>query len=165
MSLIVAGYDRGRPARVTRFETIEASIASGSIDCVGWARKLLRGMSPLSVSRRSPLLNAKGSSSKHRPDCFGPFRVRADLGTSRFGPVYLGCDPSTNTRVVIRTFELFPEWREFGEQSDLLDLFRKLCETTLDHPSVARPLAFGAEGDIPYSVSYTHLTLPTIYSV
>ena len=93
-----------------------------------------------------------GSSSKHRPDCFGPFPVRADLGASHFGPVYLGRDPSTNTRVVIRTFELSREWREFGEQSDLLDSFRKLCETTLDHPSLARPLAFGAEGDIPYLV-------------
>ena len=93
-----------------------------------------------------------GSSSKHRPDCFGPFPVRADLGASRFGPVYLGRDPSTKTRVVIRTFELSREWREFGEQSDLLDSFRKLCETTLDHPSLARPLAFGAEGDIPYLV-------------
>ena len=97
-------------------------------------------------------MNGKVSSSKHRPDCFGPFPVRADLGASRFGPVYLGRDPSTNTRVVIRTFELSREWREFGEQSDLLDSFRKLCETTLDHPSLARPLAFGAEGDIPYLV-------------
>ena len=97
-------------------------------------------------------MKGMGSSSKHRPDCFGPFPVRADLGASRFGPVYLGRDPSTNTRVVIRTFELSREWREFGEQSDLLDSFRKLCETTLDHPSLARPLAFGAEGDIPYLV-------------
>ena len=104
------------------------------------------------VSRRSPLLNGKGSSSKHRPDRFGPFHVRADLGASRFGPVYLGHDSSTNTRVVIRTFELSKKWREFGEQSDLLDSFRKLCETALDHPSLARPLAFGTEGDIPYLV-------------
>ena len=101
---------------------------------------------------RSPLLNGKASSSKHRPDCFGPFQVRADLGASRFGPVYLGRDPSTNTRVVIRTFELSRERREFGEQSDLLDSFRKLCETMRDHPSLARPLAFGAEGEIPYLV-------------
>ena len=132
---------------------------------MGWARKLLRGITALRlfpldyqfftapcVSRRSPLLNGKGSSSKLRPDCFGPFRVRADLGASRFGPVYLGRDPSTNTRVVIRTFELSQKWREFGEQSDLLDSFRKLCETTFDHPSLARLLAFGAEGDIPYLV-------------
>jgi serine/threonine protein kinase len=97
-------------------------------------------------------LNGKGSSSKHRPDCFGRFSVRADLGASRFGPVFLGRDPSTNTKVVIHTFELSREWREFKEQSDLLDSFRKLCETTLDHPSLARPLAFGAEGDIPYLV-------------
>ena len=78
--------------------------------------------------------------------------MRADLGASRFGPVYLGRDPSTNTRVVIRTFELSRELREFGEQSDLLDSFRKLCETTLDHQSLARPLAFGAEGSTPYIV-------------
>ena len=53
---------------------------------------------------------------------------------------------------MIRTFELTREQREFGDQSDLLDAFRKLCETTLDHASVARPLAFGAEGDIAYIV-------------
>ena len=44
------------------------------------------------------------------------------------------------------------ERREFGVQSDLLDAFRKLCETTLDHPSLARPLAFGTERDNPYLV-------------
>ena len=97
-------------------------------------------------------MNGKVSSSKHRPVSFGPFHVRADLGASRYGPVYVGRDPSTNTRVVIRTFEPSQGWIEFGEQSDLLDSFRKLCETTLDHPSLARPLAFGAEGDIAYLV-------------
>jgi serine/threonine protein kinase len=112
--------------------------------------------SDVSSPYRSPLLNGKGSSSKHRPDCFGQFQVRADLGTGRFGPVYLGRDPSTSSRVVIRTFELSQEWREFGEQSDLLNAFQKLCEMTLDHPGLARPLAFGAEDDIPYLV-YSHL--------
>jgi hypothetical protein len=53
---------------------------------------------------------------------------------------------------VIRTFALSHERREFGAQSDLLDSFRKLCETMLDHPSLARPLACGAEGEIPYLV-------------
>ena len=130
---------------------------------MGWARKLLRGVTALRAPRlpvfhsalRFPkeyALNGKGSSSKHRPDSFGPFPVRADVGASRFGPVYLGRDPSTNTRVVIRTFQPSQGWLEFGEQSDLLDSFRKLCETTLDHPSLARPLAFGAEGDIAYLV-------------
>ena len=118
----------------------------------GYCSPGYRFFTPPRVSRRSPRLNGKGSSTKHRPDCFGPFRVRADLGASRFGPVYLGRESSTNTRVVIRTFELSKKWREFGEQSDLLDSFRKLCETTLDHPSLARPIAFGAEGDIPYLV-------------
>ena len=105
-----------------------------------------------SFPRWSPLLHGKGSSSKNRPDHFGPFAVRADLGASRFGPVYLGRDPSTNARVVIRTFELSREWREFGDLSDLLDSFRKLCETKLDYPGLARPLAFGAARDIPYVV-------------
>ena len=89
---------------------------------------------------------------KHRPASFGPFRVRADLGASRIGPVYLGHDPSTNARVVIRTLTLSREWREPRDLSDLLDSLRKLCETTLDHPNLARPLAFGAEGKIPYVV-------------
>jgi serine/threonine protein kinase len=100
---------------------------------------------------KEPLLNGKGSS-KPRPDRFGPFLVRADLGASRFGPLYLGREPSTNARVVIRTFELSRESREFGRQSDLLDSFRKLCETKLDHPGLARPVAFGAEGDISHLV-------------
>ena len=136
------------------------------INSDGWARKLLRGI-PAYVDRGPPRLlvfhnalrfpkesglNGKGSSSKHRPDCFGPFRVRTDLGASRFGPVFLGRDPSTNARVVIRTFDLSPEWREFGELSELLDSFRKLCETTIEHSSLARPLAFGAERKIPYIV-------------
>src|SRR6185436_18881777 len=64
-----------------------------------------------------------------------------------------GHDPSTNTRVVIRTFGLSQNWRQFGEQSALLESFQKLCETTtLDHPGLARPLAFGGEEDIPYLV-------------
>ena len=75
---------------------------------------------------------------------------------SRIGPVYLGHDPSTNARVVIRTFDLSPEWREFGDLSDLLNSFRKLCETKLDYPGLARPLAFGAEGKVPY-VAYMNL--------
>jgi serine/threonine protein kinase len=82
----------------------------------------------------------------------GPFAVRADLGASRFGPVYLGRHPSTNARVIIRTFELSRERREFVEPIDFLDAFRKLCETPVDHPGLARPLAFGVEGDIPYVV-------------
>jgi serine/threonine protein kinase len=101
---------------------------------------------------RSRFLNGKGSSSRRRPDSFGPFRVRADLGASRIGPVYLGHDPSTNTRVVIRTLTLSREWRELRDLSDVLNSFRRLCETTLDHPNLARPLAFGAEGKIPYVV-------------
>jgi len=69
-------------------------------------------------------LNGKGSSSKHRPDNLGPFAVRADLGASRFGPIYLGRDPSTNARVVIRTIELSRERREFVEPIDFLGLYR-----------------------------------------
>jgi serine/threonine protein kinase len=97
-------------------------------------------------------VNGKGSSSTPRPDKFGSFRVRADLGAGHFGPVYLARDPSSNDRFVIRTFELSEEWREFGELSDLLSSFRKLCDTTVDHAGLARPVAFGAEGEIPYVV-------------
>jgi hypothetical protein len=93
-------------------------------------------------------LNGKVATSKRRPDSFGRFAVRADLGASRFGPVYLGHDSSTNRRVVIRTFELARD----GEQSDLLDAFRTFCETTLEHSSLARPLAFGTEGELPFLV-------------
>ena len=82
-------------------------------DRADWARKLL---SALGLPKES-VLSGKVSS-KHRPDHFGPFRVRTDLGASRFGPVYLGHDPSTNARVVIRTFTLPPEWREFGDLSE-----------------------------------------------
>jgi serine/threonine protein kinase len=131
----------GQPARSLRF-------SSESIDCMKGAKVARR----LSCPRWSPPLHGKGSSSKNRPDHFGPFAVRADLGASRFGPVYLGRDSSTNARVIIRTFELSREWREFGELSDLLDSFRKLCETKLDYPGLARPLAFGAARDIPYVV-------------
>ena len=48
-----------------------------------------------------------------------------------------------------------------GEQSDLLDSFRELCETTLEHPGLARPLAFGAEGNIAYLV-YSDLAGPAM---
>ena len=105
----------------------------------------------------SPLLNGKVPSSRPRPDCFGSFQVRAELGASRFAPVYVGHDPSSNTPVVIHTIKLKQEWRKFGAQADLLDAFRQLCDKTLDHPGLARPIAFGAEGNIPYVV-YSHLS-------
>ena len=47
LSLVAAGYDRGR-SRVTPFETVERRWGPiGSIDCMGWARKLLRGTTAL----------------------------------------------------------------------------------------------------------------------
>jgi serine/threonine protein kinase len=112
----------------------------------------LHGLKVAGALPGSPPLNGNGSSSSQRPDCFGPFQVRADLGAKRFGPVYAGRDASANTRVVIHTFALSQQWRAFGELSDLLDAFRQLCETKLEHPSLARPLAFGTERDIPYIV-------------
>lgn len=90
-----------------------------------------------------------------RPETFGRFRVRADLGANRFGPVYLGKDPSSGARVTIRTFE--PEvWSRASELDELLDSFRRLCAVKLDHPHVARPLAHGVEGNLPYLV-YSYL--------
>ena len=116
VSLIAAGYDRGRsrhpvrdgrasigPYWVDRLHGLGAKVASRNYGATTVALPGYRFFTAACVSRRSPLLDGKGSSSRHRPDCFGPFRVRADLGASRFGPVYLGRDPSTDTRVVIRT--------------------------------------------------------------
>jgi serine/threonine-protein kinase len=100
----------------------------------------LTGKSPLSIAR---------------PETFGRFRVRADLGASRFGPVYLGKDPSSGARVTIRTFE--PEvWSSASEQDELLDSFRKLCASKLEHAHAARPIAHGVEAGLPYLV-YSYL--------
>jgi hypothetical protein len=43
------------------------------------------------------------------------------------------------------------------ERHQLVDALRRLCETPLDHPSIARPLDCGLEGEVPYLV---HAQLP-----
>jgi serine/threonine-protein kinase len=74
----------------------------------------------------------------------------------RFGPVYRSHDPETNRPVLIRTFAepLSPE-----DQARLVDALTLLCETPLDHPSVARPLVAGVEDGRPFLV---HTLLPGV---
>ncbi len=86
------------------------------------------------------------------PDKFGAFSVRSELGAGRFGPVYAGRDPS-DVLVVIHTFEFPTAFRGSTEKTELLDSLRKLCANCPDHPSIARPLAVGVEGNTPYLVS------------
>ena len=93
------------------------------------------------------------------PRAFGSFQVRASFGDGRFGPVFLADDPSSGLEVVVRTFThlaggaLSNGEPLTGEERDaLLDALRELCERPLDHPSVARPISCGLEGDTPYFV-------------
>jgi hypothetical protein len=75
--------------------------------------------------------------------------VRARLGEGRFGTVYVADDPATAQSVVVRTFT-----RAMGadEQARLVDALGRLCETPLDHRSIARPLTAGLEHGAPYLV-------------
>jgi serine/threonine-protein kinase len=72
----------------------------------------------------------------------------------RFGPVYRSHDPETNQPVLVRTFTL-PLTAE--EQARLVDALRLLCESPLDHQSIARPLVAGVEDGRPFLV---HTLLP-----
>lgn len=74
----------------------------------------------------------------------------------RFGPVYRSHDSETDQPVLIRTFAqpLAP-----AEQARLVDALTRLCETPLDHPSIARPLAAGIEEGRPFLV---HTLLPGV---
>jgi len=83
------------------------------------------------------------------PRAFGSFQVRATFGQGRFGPVFLAVDPESNQQVIVRTFTqpLTPDQR-----GSLLESLCALCELPLDHPSVARPISCGLEGDTPYFV-------------
>ena len=127
---------------------------------MGWARKLLGGITALRLllpwlpvfhtPPRFPKESAserEGSSAKHRPDCFGPFRVRADLGASRFGPVYLGRESSTNTRVVIRR----SSYLKSGASSESSPICSTRSESSARRCLITRVwrvlFFFGAEGD------------------
>ena len=83
------------------------------------------------------------------PRTFGSFQVRASFGDGRFGPVFLADDPETGQHVVVRTFTqpLTDEQRDA-----LLTALCDLRELPLDHPSVARPIDCGLDGETPYFV-------------
>ena len=87
---------------------------------------------------------------------FGRFRVTASLGDGRFGTVYLGVDPDTDQIVVVRTFS-DPLTEE--QQARMLAALQRLCDSPLDHASIATPLASGIEQGVPYLV---HTYLPGI---
>ncbi len=101
-----------------------------------------------------PALTGEGSLFDAPPDAFGSFQVQGALGAGRFGPVFRAVDPVTDVPVVVRTFS----GPFTAEQRDgLVAALEVLCETSLDHPSIARPMAFGLDGDRPYLV---HARLP-----
>ena len=72
----------------------------------------------------------------------------------RFGPVYRSHDSETNEPVLVRTFAqpLTPD-----DQARLVDALTLLCESPLDHQSIARPLVAGIENGRPFLV---HTLLP-----
>lgn len=74
----------------------------------------------------------------------------------RFGPVYRSHDPDSKQPVLIRTFAqpLTP-----AEQGRLVEALTRLCETPLDHSSIARPLVAGIEEGRPFLV---HTLLPGV---
>jgi len=83
---------------------------------------------------------------------FGAFRVRAERGGGRFGPTYLADDPSTKTQVLIQIAEVPHGPRRAPAKASLLEAFRALCAVDLRHPSIARPMSCGVQGDSPYLV-------------
>ena len=80
--------------------------------------------------------------------------MHSAIGGGRFGPVFRAVDPITGVEVLVRTFAgpFTAEQREA-----LVRALESLCETPLDHPSIARPMAFGVQDDRPYLV---HACLP-----
>ena len=75
------------------------------------------------------------------------------LGRGRFGLVFRATDAATGQEAVVRTFTSVAPASAAG----LAESLAWLCEQPLDHPSVARPLAAGVKGDVPYLV---HAYLP-----
>jgi serine/threonine-protein kinase len=102
-------------------------------------------------------VQSSGSSSdRRRPATIGAYTVRADIGRGRFGPVYRGHDPATDQPVVIR---IFTDPMGAQEQARLMAALNLLCDTPLDHRSIARPLATGIEDGQPFLV---HTLLPGV---
>ena len=101
-----------------------------------------------------PTLTETGSLFDEPEPVFGRFRVTAALGDGRFGPVHLGIDPETDQVVVIRAFT---EPLLAAQQKRLLESLQELCDRSLDHASIATPLASGIENGVPYLV---HSYLP-----
>jgi serine/threonine-protein kinase len=93
-----------------------------------------------------PPLNGEGSSFDARPVAFGPYRVLHEIGAGRLGPVYRAHDETGDRIVAVKVFErVAPANRE-----RLVAALQRLCEVPLDHPSIARPITAGIEGEAVY---------------
>ena len=90
-----------------------------------------------------------------RPTAYGPFRVRAEIATGPSGSVYFATDSETNAAVSVHTIDVPGQLRR--RDTDVVNTLRALCATTLRHPNIARALASGIEGGIPYIV-YPHVS-------
>src|SRR4051794_36778545 len=89
--------------------------------------------------RGVPSLTSEGAI----PEGFGPFRVLHQVGAGTLGPVFRAYDPPGGRLVAIKAFrlDLLPE--RMGTFAAALDA---LAGRSLDHPSIATPLAAGIEG-------------------
>ncbi len=121
-----------------RRNTLVAQVVSATISPF-----LPEGVSRLTVH------SSASASSDPRPESFGTFVVRALLGEGRFGPVYVADDPVGIQSVVVRTFT---RGMSADEQARLIDALGRLCETPLDHRSIARPLTAGFEHGAPFLI-------------
>lgn len=96
----------------------------------------------------NPVTDQHATMPAQRPILFGPFGVVAAIGAGRFGPVYRAEAPDGKQPLVVRTFAGLPPPQGMA----LLDALAWLCDMPLDHASIARPLACGVEGNVPYLV-------------
>lgn len=63
------------------------------------------------------------------------------MGPGRFGPTFLAHDGSTDESVTVR---VFAEPLSVEQGAALVQAFEAVCDTPLDHPSIARPVDAGA---------------------
>ena len=70
-----------------------------------------------------------------------------DIGSGRFGPVYRAQDDPANPAVAVKVFDqgLSP-----GQAALLAEALTRLCQAPLDHASIVRPIAAGAEAELAW---------------
>lgn len=104
---------------------------------------------PRAVPARTPeeefhTLTPEGSLFDARPEAFGSYRVRDEIGPGRFGPVYRATGGSPAVDVAVKVFDqgLTPE-----QARVLAESLTSLCQAPLAHPSIVSPVAAGAQGE------------------